>query len=219
MDLKLPLSSMDKPEDVQKLIATLSEMAEQLDIMYTETAPNGTTSARRGRIALYKNGADYEKWINVDGATAWERVDHVDPLQTGDWIVSSVTTARTGWTNKSATYSNKFMRINATPLTTGGADTHSHTLAEANLPAHTHAAGTLAADSDGAHTHNITGRDGGAGSNPSSAHNTGNNVYSTDSAGAHTHTISGSTASVGSGTSFSGDNVPAYVQVVIFEKD
>ena len=52
--------------------------------------------------------------------------------KTGDWMLSSVTTARTGWTNVSATYSNKFMRINATPLTTGGADTHSHTLALAN---------------------------------------------------------------------------------------
>src|SRR3990167_2016050 len=46
--------------------------------------------------------------------------------KTGDWMISSVTTARTGWTNVSATYSDKFMRINATPLTTGGTDTHTH---------------------------------------------------------------------------------------------
>ena len=54
--------------------------------------------------------------------------------KTGDWIISTVTTARTGWTNVSATYSGKFMRINVTPLTTGGADTH------------THAAGSFTAD-------------------------------------------------------------------------
>jgi hypothetical protein len=46
--------------------------------------------------------------------------------KTGDWLHSSVTTARTGWTNVSATYSDKFIRINATPLTTGGANTHTH---------------------------------------------------------------------------------------------
>jgi len=79
----------------------------------------------------------------------------------GDLIVSTVTTARTGWTNVSATYANKFMRISATPLSAGGADTFSLTLAEANLPGHTHAAGTLIGP---AHTHTIRGAINDAGS-------------------------------------------------------
>lgn len=81
---------------------------------------------------------------------------------------------------------------------TGGAETH--TILEAQLPAHTHGVGTLATASDGAHTHTVTsvsdsqvGSDGGG----ASAYQT---TRTTSSNGAHTHTLSGSTASVGSGT-------------------
>ncbi|MBU0598968.1 hypothetical protein KKF61_08360 [Patescibacteria group bacterium] len=114
----------------------------------------------------------------------------------GDWILSTVTTARTGWTNVSATYSNKFIRINATPLTTGGADTHttpSHTLTTAEMPAHTHTTGLTSATKDPA-----SGgfSDLGPGTTASG---------STGGGGGHTHTAA--------------DNVPAYVQTVIFQKD
>lgn len=81
---------------------------------------------------------------------------------------------------------------------TGGAETH--TILEAQLPAHTHGVGTLATASDGAHTHTVTsvsdstvGSDGGG----AQAYTT---TRTTSSSGAHTHTLSGSTASVGSGT-------------------
>jgi hypothetical protein len=117
--------------------------------------------------------------------------------KTGDWMVSSVATARAGWTNVSATYSNKFMRINATPLTTGGSDTHttpSHTLTTAEMPAHSH-------------TQPVGGASGGgtmayigqvaSGFTPS--------TNETGGGGGHTHDAA--------------DNVPAYVQVVIFQKD
>ena len=117
------------------------------------------------------------------------------PFKTGDWVLSSVTTARTGWSNVSATYSNKFMRINATPLTTGGADTHNHTLAEANIPAHTHTVPVRNTNDSAGDLANSKSVDSGAGST--------------------THTSS----STGSGTAFTADNVPAYVQVVIFQKD
>ena len=170
------------------------------------------------------------------------------PFVTGDWIISSVTTAHSGWTNVSATYSNKFIRINGTPLTTGGADTHTHgvgtytsptsgstAITEANLPAHTHGVGTLVAASDGAHTHAIKIL-GAAGSgytvlNISTADKATAPTFDTNSGGAHTHTISGSTGSTGSGTghthtggtitgtSASANNIPAYVQCVIFQKD
>ncbi len=71
-----------------------------------------------------------------------------------------------GTTDVSATYSNKFIRINATAGSTGGADTHTHAagsytspttgstaITEANLPSHTHAAGTL---TGGAHLHTLS---------------------------------------------------------------
>ena len=113
---------------------------------------------------------------------------------TGDWILSTVTTAHGGWTNVSATYSNKFIRINATPLTTGGADTHSHGI--------------------GSYAASVSGTTSAANS-PDPFH-AGPDAFSI-SVPAHVHTFSASASM--SGTSASGDNVPAYVQVVIFQKD
>lgn len=90
----------------------------------------------------------------------------------------------------------------------GGADTV--TLAEANLPAHTHDDGTLAAASGGAHTHTVWGDYGSSNvslggsftrlsallSSASGADSTG----TTSSDGAHTHDVTGATGSTGSGT-------------------
>lgn len=90
----------------------------------------------------------------------------------------------------------------------GGADTV--TLVEANLPAHTHAAGTLAANPAGQHSHAVNPDSGtilavGAASGNrtttgASGGNSGTTGASTDLVANHTHTISGSTASTGSGT-------------------
>lgn len=90
----------------------------------------------------------------------------------------------------------------------GGADTV--TLVEANLPAHTHGAGTLATASNGAHTHTVVADSGsllavGAASgnrttSGASGGNSGTTNATAQSEGAHTHTISGSTGSTGSGT-------------------
>lgn len=95
----------------------------------------------------------------------------------------------------------------------GGADTV--TLLEANLPAHTHGAGTLATASNGAHTHTITenffrednnNSGGSANALRESQGAAGSYTLTTDSQGAHTHTISGDTGSTGSGTAI--DKLP-----------
>lgn len=103
-----------------------------------------------------------------------------------------------GTTDVSATYSNKFVRINATGGTTGGADTH------------THAAGSYAGPS---HTHTFTSDGITFGSAP------GGNVGA-DSSGTldtkHYHTgttDAGGTGAV-TGTSASSSNVPAYVTAI-----
>lgn len=225
MDLRANLNDLTDPKDVERLKSIISELADSLDILYTDSAPNGNISARQGRIAQYKNGSAYETWQNVDGAKLWQRIDAGAALVTGDWIISTVNTARAGWTDVSATYASKFMRISITPLGTGGADTHSHTIAANNLPAHSHAAGTLAADNESAHTHSysdyyvvsqnpgFTVAQGGAGAITNTSRTSG-------AGSAHGHAISGSTGNnTTTATAMTGDNVPAYIAVCVFQKD
>ena len=122
---------------------------------------------------------------------------------TGDWIISTVTTAHPGWANVSATYADKFMRINATPLTTGGADTHTHGAGSYVGSSHTHpfsaTSGTPSPLSNGC--------SGGAGCPHQD----------------HTHSVSGTTGAgdtgAVTGNSASANNIPAFVQVVVFQKN
>ena len=198
MDIRLNLGELKTPSDIQKLVSAISEMADSLDTLVSTTAPNGNISGRQGQKCLYNNSGTYTVWINTTGSTVWQQIG-AESFVTGDWIISSVATARTGWTNVSATYSNKFMRINATPLTTGGVDTHttpSHTLTTAEMPAHTHSF----------YAHPGTGltctvRTGDAGSGNSGA----NDTSSTGDGGGHTHAAA--------------DNVPVYISVICWQKD
>ena len=213
MQRTVNLGELKDPQDIKALQSAFEELFDINDVLYTETAPNGSISANRGKIALYKNGSTYEKWVNVDGGTTWSRIDSADFI-TGDWIISSVTTARSGWTDVSATYANKFMRINATPLTTGGADTF--TLAEANLPSHTHGVGTFVISSGVAYFISFPSGSGGyyalRQDGSLQQHSSYNNNTPTGG-----HTLSGLSAATGSGTAVS--NVPAYVQVCVFQKN
>jgi hypothetical protein len=219
VDVRLNITDLTKAKDLLQLKNIISEMADSLDILYLEDAPNGVISARQGRIAQYKNGTVFETWQNVDGGTTWQRIDSGAALITGDWVLSTVTTARTGWTNVSATYANKFIRISATPLGTGGADTHSHTIAANNLPEHTHAAGTLATGSAGAHTHGYNWFTSGEGAGPYST-GTSTVTVQTSSNGAHTHDVSGATGNnTTTATDITGANVPVYIAVCTFQKD
>jgi microcystin-dependent protein len=104
-----------------------------------------------------------------------------------------------------------------TSQTTNGASggTETHTLTEAQLPAHTHAAGTLATNTTGAHTHEVSGGIYG-GSSTANFGAGGNNgpvnasIVAISSGGDHSHTISGSTGSIGSGTAHS-NMPPAFI--------
>lgn len=97
---------------------------------------------------------------------------------------------------------------------TGGASTV--TLTTAQMPSHSHAKGTLAADSGGAHKHNLNftkaawGVDGV--SNKVLADSTSYTALTnktTASGGSHGHTVSGSTAAAGSGNAHS--NLQPYI--------
>ena len=109
---------------------------------------------------------------------------------TGDWILSSVGTAHTGWTEVSATYAGKYIRIGATGLATGGSATHTHERGSFTVSGST---GT----NSGAQVPTTPG----AGTN-ASPHG-------------HTHTFSGNVT----GTSATGANAPLFVDIRIFQKD
>lgn len=104
---------------------------------------------------------------------------------------------------------------------TGGASTV--TLTTAQMPSHSHAKGTLAADSGGAHKHNLNftkaawGVDGV--SNKVLADSTSYTALTnktTASGGSHGHTISGSTAAAGSGNAHS--NLQPYITCFMWKR-
>lgn len=115
--------------------------------------------------------------------------------RSGDVVFSSSTTTPDGFTDISTTYANKFVRISATALSEGGADTHTHGVGSYTMPAHSHTGSTGGVSF------------GGGGSLTSGALDT-----------AHTHSISTEAATAITGTSASGDNVPAFVTLKAYQK-
>ncbi len=77
MSENIVLQDLTKPENLATLKDYLLRLGEDADTIYTETAPNGSLSARRGKIAIYLNGSAYEFWQNTDGGTTWQRIDGV----------------------------------------------------------------------------------------------------------------------------------------------
>ena len=123
------------------------------------------------------------------------------PFVTGDLLLSSVTTAHTGWTNVTATYASKHIRVGDTVLGTGGSatlagTTGSHTLSIAEMPAHTHDVSVYGGFS--------------AGSNPGSGATQVGTTFTTTSTGGgggHTHDLTSVACT------------PLYVDVRLWKKD
>ena len=142
-----------------------------------------------------------------------------------------------GWaicdgTNSTPDLTDRFIVATGTTYTangaTGGQD--SFTIAEANVPQHSHDSGTLAgtAESAGAHTHSYTdiyptsaNSENGSFNQPLGFSSTATSSKTTGSAGAHTHTVdinSGSTGTYGSATPTAIDNRPAYYALAFIMK-
>jgi len=94
MDYKLEINDLSKPNDLMRLKHAISELAFDLDSIYTTSAPNGNISARQGCRAVYLNGANYEVWTNVDGLTTWQRQPDYDSvvLTSGNQSISDTKT-------------------------------------------------------------------------------------------------------------------------------
>jgi len=71
---RLNIKDLSNPADLVKLNNAISELAFELDQIYTTTAPNGSISARIGTIALYNNSGTYTIFINTDGSTTWQQL-------------------------------------------------------------------------------------------------------------------------------------------------
>lgn len=150
-------------------------------------------------------------------------------IPSGTAMLFQQTAAPTGWT-KDTTHDNKALRVVSGTASSGGTTAFtsvfaSRTIVAANLPAHTHASGTLAGGTShtGAHSHtHIYATPGTPGSPGGGGQLHGGWLTSgvTSHAGDHSHTVyinSGVTASTGSGTAM--DFAVQYVDLIIATKD
>lgn len=125
----------------------------------------------------------------ASGGLTWGRA--------GDTILSSNTNTPANFTDISGTFNNKFVRISSgTALTEAGANTHDHGVGSYTVPAHDHGAKTGGVSQEGSPSQIAGG-----------------------SAVPHVHSITQQAAATITGTSASGDNVPAYVQMLAYQKD
>jgi hypothetical protein len=137
-----------------------------------------------GVWARLPKGADGQVLTLVSGLPAWATPAGGFDFRTGDILLSTNLNAPSGWSDISTTYDKYFIRIQKdTPLTTGGSDTHSHSLGETNLPSHSHGYGTIAAAAETAHTHGV----GTIANADESAHTHAIGTLAVGSEAAHTH--------------------------------
>ena len=180
------------------------------DIDATNIEDDAVTAAKlasdvvRANYGLLQH-TDGSLYVDVYGVMQNAGTNGVEWGRAGDMLLSSNATTPDGFTDVSATYADKFIRISATALTAAGADTHthtftsdSHTLTTAEMPAHTHTFTTYSGEA------NQSGACGGLVSNPISTGTTA----SAGSGGGHTHT----------GTTVAGSNVPAYISLKMYQK-
>lgn len=127
------------------------------------------------------------------------RHEPVDSFGSGDLLFTTNIGAKSGWTDKTATYANRYVRIGATALVTGGIATHTHT-----GPSHNH---TVPLQNYGwAYAAGFDGYIGAA-------------QYVTTWSGAGRITTPPTTSNAGTGVTGAADNNPLYVDVRVYQKN
>jgi hypothetical protein len=186
----------------------------------------------QGRTVFYT----VDNSLNLDTGTTWKKTQaslNSSPgfaLPSGAVFFMMTGSCPTGTTDVTATYSDKFIKVNATQGTTGGAATDSITLTTTELPSHQHALTGASAANESAHTHQEQGTDSDS-KNPtgmqyviiggsqgvstlkyvtSFAKDTAANL-NTLGGSAHGHTLSGNADAAGTGSAFTVDTVPPFV--------
>jgi len=156
----------------------------------------------------------------------------------GTFTTVHQTAAPLGWV-KNTSYNDRALRLVNGTVTAGGTSAFTsvfanRTIAEANLPSHTHSF-SATTSSDGAHQHNVTNSivntgsvSGGSYITTSGNDGAGDRHYSlestndvadrhlTSSNGAHTHTVSGTSGATGSGSAM--DFAVAYIDLILIQK-
>ncbi len=178
----------------------------------------------------------------ISDSTNGIRAADTSLIPSGSVMIFVQTTAPAGWT-KSVAHNNKALRVVSGSASSGGTTDFtsvftSRTIAEANLPSHTHGPGTLTTGAGTAHHHAMFSASGApanalTNSTQYAAYNwqpgsaagysmrDGTDAATlgrTASESSHTHTMaSGVTASTGSGTAM--DVAVAYVDCILATKD
>jgi len=179
----------------------------------------------------------------ISDSTNGIRAADTSLIPSGSVMIFVQTTAPAGWT-KSVAHNNKALRVVSGSASSGGTTDFtsvftSRTIAEANLPSHTHGPGTLTTGAGTAHSHVMFGSAGSSVDLTTSSQYVGKSwepgvansyrlqesngnavatVGRTANESSHTHTMaSGVTASTGSGTAM--DFAVAYVDCILATKD
>lgn len=189
--------STNKTEYVCTTIGNPATAVWEVYPVVPEAIPTGGIILWSGTIAAIPSG-----WTLCDGTASTPDLRNV-------FVVGAQEDDTVAKTNLTGSLTQSGGSITSTSVAGGdhshGGNTGSHSLSIAELPAHSHDAGTLLAGTNGAHTHDITIPSQNTSASTGSARvpqpGGAGEVYTSDSDGDHTHTITGSTANEGSGLS------------------
>ena len=183
----------------------------------------GITFSSDPDLGFYRVSANV---MGVGGTLTSNGTNKYDAFPAGTALVFNQTNAPTGWT-KDTTHNNKALRLVNGTVSSGGSTAFtsvftSRTIAEANLPSHTHSF-SATTSSNGAKNTTLYWTEGGGSSGSGRLSNISTSSAGADGsvtfagADAHTHTVSGTSGATGSGTAL--DFAVQYVDVVICTKD